>query len=172
MVADCDRCCSATCCSPRCKTRGAVTGKEGVCGVQERHASLRHRLPRLLRRRTDAFGHDRLVQGGVKNCAEIHAPTHVGMSRFRSRRRLWIPNLCSRVVLRERAPEGKRASMRQALLVKLRWSLVFRPCVCRERLPDEDMDGGGRRCFSANHGTRVPGRHGMCDPGFGPGLSA
>lgn len=111
-------------------------------------------------------------RGGVKNCAEIHAPTHVGMSRFRSRRRLWIPNLCSRVVLRERAPEGKRASMRQALLVKLRWSLVFRPCVCRERLPDDNMDGGGRRCFSANHGTRVPGRHGMRDPGFGPGLSA
>ena len=38
--------------------------------------------------------------------------------------------------------EGNRASMCQALLVKLRWSLVFRRCVCRERLPGEQH---GRR---------------------------
>ena len=42
MVYDCDRCCTPTCCSPRCKTRGAVAGKGRVI---ERHASLRHGLP-------------------------------------------------------------------------------------------------------------------------------
>jgi hypothetical protein len=126
-----------------------------------------------------ASGHDRLVQGCFRTCAEFHAPTHGGTSRLRSRRRLWIPNLCSRGRFPREGSEGSRASMCQALVVKLRWSLVFGPCSCCERLSGEDMDHHGWKQEAMllsqpryAGSWRVPGHPGMCIAGFGPSLSA
>lgn len=52
-----------------------------------------------------------------------------------------------------RVTRSRAAMMRQALLVRLRWSLHFGPCVGLG-------EGGRRRCILANHGWRVPGSTG------------
>lgn len=52
-----------------------------------------------------------------------------------------------------RVTRRRAAMMRQALLVRLRWSLLFSPSVSLG-------ERGRRRCISANHGWLVPGSTG------------
>lgn len=131
--------------------------------MKERHASLRQSLPR---RRNPPWMQAVMIvwYRGASVPAPSSTRQHTwGHESFQVQKAsVDTKSLWACRVTRE-SSESSRASPRQALLVKLRWSLVFGPCVCCERLSGDDMGGRRWRCFSANHGTRVPGHHGSLE---------
>lgn len=99
-----------------CKTRGAVAGNRRV---SERHASLRHGLPRRRNGSEDAFGHDRLVQGGHQALrGKTHANTWGHESFQVQKASVDTKSLQAYRVTRE-GSEGSCASMCQALLCEI-----------------------------------------------------
>ena len=109
-------------------------GEPSPADTRERHASLRHRLPHSLDAATDAMGHDRLEQGCFRKCAETTRANTWGHESFQVQKASVDTKSLRPCRVTRDGSKGRRASMCQALLVKLRWSLVLRPCGCGERL--------------------------------------
>ena len=174
-VSDCDRCLCLlhSYCSPRCKAHDGEPSPARM-RVKDMPASVTDSLDSL-DAAMDAIGRDRLEQGCFRKCAETtRANTWRpgGMSRFRSRRRLWIPNLCGRVVLRETAERGLPEQAREYVpSFACEIAVESRIASMRLRREARTRRAGG----DASQPTTVRGFlaiTGCAMPGFGPSLSA